>query len=126
VSEVGWAMFKGDGANLIAIWSGENRHSGFKCSECGILALPRLASAEHPFDYTELAGIDPEYGRISLSGIPVLTCRCGESPVLPNLDGLHEAIEQTIEQGGNGMGAFTWQRFLRRSRKASGRSKESA
>jgi hypothetical protein len=117
-------MYKGDGANLIGVWNGENRHSGFKCDGCGLLALPRLASAEHPFDYTALAGIDPEYGHISLCGIPVLTCRCGESPVLPNIDGLHEAIEQTIEQGGNGMDAFTWQRFLRRSRIAGGRTPE--
>lgn len=61
---------------------------GFDCEIC----QGPIESTKGDFDYTQLAGLNPETHRVTLHGIEVLRCKCGTAPVIANVDGLHYAI----------------------------------
>ena len=58
------------------------------CETCG----KPYEIGSRDFDYTRLAGLDEEKHQITLKAIEVLRCACGESPRIPNMDGLHYTI----------------------------------
>lgn len=80
------------------------------CSHCG---KNRKTTGES-FEYAALAGLDPSVYRITLHGIKVFRCKCGLTPQIPNLEGLHTSLVLGLVSDNAPLDASAY-RFIRKT-----------
>jgi transcriptional regulator with XRE-family HTH domain len=81
-----------------------------KCEICH----ERVRAVAQPFDYTALAGLDPKTHTVLLCGIEIEACKCGPTPIIPNVDGLHIALACALLESESPFDGSVF-RFLRKT-----------